>query len=70
MGMVQDAETGGDVTAHMLSPAFLIPVGLYVFVLMFLQGVLQHVVGGPAAFAVRHDQRGGIEEENQLEAFI
>lgn len=70
MAMVQDAETGGDVTAHMLSPAFLIPVGLYVFVLMFLQGVLQHVVGGPAAFAVRHDPRGGIEEENQLEAFI
>ncbi len=70
MNMVQDAETGGDVTAHMLSPAFLIPVGIYVFVLMFVQGVLQHAVGGPAAFAVRHDPRGGIEEENQLEAFI
>lgn len=70
MGMAQDAETGGDVTAHLLSPAFLIPVGIYVFVLMFLQGVLQHAVGGPAAFAVRHDPRGGIEEENQIASFI
>jgi len=70
MGMVQDADAGGDVTAHMLSPGFLFPVGLYVFVLMFLQGVLQHAVGAPAAFAVRHDPRGGIEQENQLEAFI
>jgi hypothetical protein len=70
MNIAGAADRGEDVTALLLSPVFLVPVGFYVFLVLFVQGVLQHAVGGPAAFAVRHDPRGGIEEENQIESFI
>ncbi|MFN7164128.1 MAG: hypothetical protein ACK4P2_04850 [Hyphomonas sp.] len=69
LNMANAAERGADVAALMLSPAFLVPIGTYIFIALFVQGVMQHAVGGPAAFAVRHDPRGGIEEENQIEAF-
>jgi hypothetical protein len=66
--------TGADqnpnqIAALLTSPGFLAPLGFYLFIVLFVQGVLQHAVGGPAAFAVRHDPRGGVEEENQIEAF-
>jgi hypothetical protein len=57
------------IAAVLTSPGFLVPLGFYLFIVLFVQGVLQHAVGGPAAFAVRHDPRGGVEEENQIEAF-
>lgn len=69
MDLVSEAERGADVRALLLSPQFLVPIGFYFFIVLFVQGVLQHVVGGPAAFAVRHDPRGGIVEENQIEVF-
>lgn len=65
-----DSSGGGDMTATLISPGFLVPMGLYLFIALFVQGVMQHVVGGPAAFAVRHDPRGGVEEENQIDAFV
>ncbi len=69
MNLVSVADRGADVRGLILSPAFLLPVAAYFFVVLFVQGVLQHAVGGPAAFAVRHDPRGGIEEESQIETF-
>jgi hypothetical protein len=69
MDFADTAENGGDMAALMLSPGFLVPVGIYLFIALFVQGLLQHVVGGPAAFAARHDPRGGVEQETQLEAF-
>ncbi|MFN3912073.1 hypothetical protein [Hyphomonas sp.] len=66
---VADAADSGDLRAALFSPGFMGPVGLYGFVILFLQGLLQHVVGGPAAFAVRHDPRGGIEADAQIGAF-
>jgi len=57
------------IAAVLTSPGFLVPLAFYLFIVLFVQGVLQHAVGGPAAFAVRHDPRGGVEEENQIEAF-
>lgn len=69
MNLANAAERGADMRSLILSPAFLVPMGGYVFIVLYVQGVLQHAVGGPAAFAVRHDPRGGIEEENQIEAF-
>jgi hypothetical protein len=69
MNLVSSLDQVADVRGLIFSPGFLVPAGAYVFIVLFVQGVLQHAVGGPGAFAVRHDPRGGIEEENQLEAF-
>jgi hypothetical protein len=69
MIVVERAESGSDIMELLMTPEVLVPLSIYGFVLMFVQGLLQHTVGGPAAFAVRHDPRGGIEQENQLEAF-
>jgi len=64
------AENGQDIAALMTSPGFLIPMGIFLFISQFLQGLLQHVVGGPAAFAARHDPRGGVEDEARADTFI
>lgn len=69
MNLGRDIESGAEVRALLLSPSFLLPMCIWAFVLLFVQGVLQHMVGGPAAFAVRHDPRGGIEAEAQIGAF-
>ncbi len=68
-GLAEAAERGADMVALMLAPSFLIPMGIYLFIMMFVQGFLQHMVGGPAAFAVRHDPRGGVEADAQIGAF-
>ncbi|MEQ9506785.1 MAG: hypothetical protein RLO80_10990 [Hyphomonas sp.] len=69
MNLGNGVETGEEVRALLLSPSFLVPMGIWAFVALFIQGVMQHMVGGPAAFAVRHDPRGGIEAEAQIGAF-
>jgi len=63
------SQSPDQVAAMLTSPGFLAALGFYLFIVLFVQGVLQHALGGPAAFAVRHDPRGGLEEENQIEAF-
>lgn len=63
------AENGQDVMALLWSPGFLLPMGIFLLISQFLQGLLQHVVGGPAAFAARHDPRGGVEDEAKVDAF-
>jgi hypothetical protein len=63
------AERGEDIRSLIFSAGFMVPMGFYMFVALFLQGLLQHVVGGPAALAVRHDPRGGVEEAEQVGAF-
>lgn len=70
LNFVNLAERGGDVRELIFSPSFLVPVSVYLFIVLFLQGVMQHAVGGPAAFAVRHDPRGGVEEMEQVESFL
>lgn len=67
---VNAADAGQDIGALLLSPDFLVPVGLFYFFALFVQGVLQHIVGGPAAFAARHDPAGGVEEAAQVDAFV
>lgn len=64
-----NAADGASLRAMIFSSGFMVPMGLYLFLTLFLQGLLQHVVGGPAAFAVRHDPRGGIESDAQIGAF-
>lgn len=62
-------ETYDSWTAILSSPQFLIPFVIYLFIVFFLQGVMQHLVGGPAAFAARHDPRGGVEDLERVDAF-
>lgn len=69
MSLSNAAENGQDVMALLASPGFLVPMGVFLFVSQFLQGLLQHVVGGPAAFAARHDPRGGVEDDAKVDAF-
>lgn len=64
-----NAADGASLRTMIFSPGFMVPMGVYLFLTLFLQGVMQHMVGGPAAFAVRHDPRGGIEADAQIGAF-
>jgi len=64
-----DALNGPELMSRLGSPGFLVPMGVYLFVSLFLQGLLQHVVGGPAAFAARLDPRGGVEDEARVDTF-
>lgn len=68
--MANVAETGSDPAAILLSADFLVPLGIFYFLVLFVQGVLQHIVGGPAAFAARHDPAGGVEEAARVDAFV
>ncbi|MFN4225767.1 MAG: hypothetical protein ACK4HR_05570 [Hyphomonas sp.] len=68
--LVNVADSGGDVGALFRSPEFLAPAGLFYFLALAVQGVLQHIVGGPAAFAARHDPDGGVEETARVDAFV
>lgn len=69
VNIAQAAETGADIRSLILSPQFIVPLGVYGFIALFLQGVMQHAVGGPAAFATRHDPRGGVEEAGKVDVF-
>ncbi|MFN7178198.1 hypothetical protein [Hyphomonas sp.] len=64
------AETGGDPVALLMSAELLVPMGIFYFLVLFVQGVLQHIVGGPAAFAARHDPAGGVEDAARVDAFV
>ena len=61
--------TGGEVAAIFHSPAFLIPMGLIYFVLLFVQGLTQHFAGAPASLAARHDPRNDLAETERVDIF-
>lgn len=69
MMIVGEGLNPDDPVALLTSPAFVIPIGLFTFFSLFLQGLLQHVVGGPAALAARCDPRGGVDELSRIDAF-
>ena len=52
------------------SPLFLTMMGLYLFISLFFQGVVQHIVGAPAAFAARRDPRGGVDDVRTVDTFV
>lgn len=62
-------ETGDDARRLIVSAAFLVPMGLYIFARMFMSALLQHFSGGPAAFAARHDPRGGVDDAARMSVF-
>lgn len=53
----------------MFTPAMIIAMMIYLFIRYFASGLLMHVVDGPAAFAARHDPRGGIDDAEQIATF-
>jgi len=71
MGAIENIETdGGDGFVELLtSPMFLIPIGIAIAVSASLRGLLGHIAHGPAAFAARHDPRGGVDEDSMLSNF-
>ncbi|MFT5775430.1 hypothetical protein [Hyphomonas sp.] len=66
---VGNVQTSDDAIRLLFSPAVLVPIGLYTFVRMFLSALLQHFSGGPAAFAARHDPRGGVDDTARMAVF-
>ncbi|MBY9066803.1 hypothetical protein K1X12_07815 [Hyphomonas sp. WL0036] len=64
-----DAVSGAEVTAFFTSPGFLVPMGLLYFLMFMVQGLMQHVVGAPAALAARHDPRNDLDDVERVDIF-
>lgn len=58
-----------DVMAALSAPGFLIPMGLLYFLSFFMQGLMQHVAGAPAALAARHDPRNDMDDAIRVDSF-
>ena len=74
MPLMMSLPTGGEVTgdevaAIFLSPAFLVPMAVIYFILLFVQGLTQHFVGAPASLAARHDPRNDLGEAERVDIF-
>lgn len=70
MTLPQSGDVATDEMASIfLSPAFIIPMALIYFALLFVQGVTQHFVGAPAALAARHDPRNDLGEAERVDVF-
>jgi hypothetical protein len=59
----------GELLALLMSPAFIAPMALVYLLLLFVQGLTQHVIAAPAALAARHDPRRDLGELDSLEVF-
>ncbi|WP_340691577.1 hypothetical protein [Hyphomonas sp.] len=66
---LDNVRTGDDVMRVLYSPTVFVPLGFYVAIRMFLSALLQHFSGGPAAFAARHDPRGGVDDAARMAVF-
>ena len=53
----------------LLTPGFLAAMLAYSFLRYFLQGLMMHIADGPAAFAARHDPRGGVDDALKVSEF-
>lgn len=58
-----------EMAAIFLSPAFIAPMALIYFGLLFVQGLTQHFIGAPAALAARHDPRNDLGAAEQVDIF-
>ncbi|MFN7056086.1 hypothetical protein [Hyphomonas sp.] len=64
-----EPETPAEVFAILASPGFLVPLAIYMFVVLFVQGVIQHGVSAPAALAARNDPAGSVDDLGRIQAF-
>ena len=69
VGSMGNVDSPADIARMLSSFSGLLGTGLYVFADTFLAGVLMHIVAGPAAFATRHDPRGGVEDAEKVSVF-
>lgn len=71
LSMVSAAETAdeSEILAIFTSPGFLVSMGVLYFLMLFVQGIVQHVVGAPAALAARHDPRNDFGDAARVDMF-
>lgn len=65
----EDIDTGEDFLRAVGSFGLIVPFALYMVVRFFMSGLLMHFAAAPAAFAARHDPRGGIGDEERMDVF-
>ena len=54
---------------NLFTPGFIAAMLTYTFFRYFLSGLLMHFANGPAAFAARHDPRGGVDDTLNISEF-
>ena len=64
-----NVQSGEEAMEMAFSASVLVPFGLYVFASMFMSALQQHFNGAPAAFAARHDPRGGVDDAARMAVF-
>lgn len=69
MSRFSNVQSGEELMQLLYSAEFLLPTGLYIFASMFMSALQQHFNGGPAAFAARHDPRGGVDDAARMAVF-
>ncbi|PKP80455.1 MAG: hypothetical protein CVT79_14245 [Alphaproteobacteria bacterium HGW-Alphaproteobacteria-18] len=70
MALPQNADAPVEELASIfLSPGFIIPMAVIYFVMLFVQGLMQHVAGAPAALAALHDPRNDPADTLRVDTF-
>lgn len=64
-----DIDSSDDLMAVLSSGSFLTMMGIYIFLSSIVSGVQLHFIHAPAAFAARHDPRGGVDDAQQVDIF-
>jgi hypothetical protein len=64
-----EPETPEAIMTILTAPAFLVPVVIFTFIVLFTQGIIQHALGGPAALAARNDPSGSVDDLSLIDAF-
>ena len=66
---LEDIDSSEEFIRLYSSIGFMLPLGIYMLVRLFMSGLLMHFAAGPAAFAARHDPRGGVDDANRMDVF-
>lgn len=65
----ETVDNAEDLLRVMGSMGVVLPFAIYMFARLFMSGLLMHFAGGPAAFAARHDPRGGVDDAHRADIF-
>jgi len=65
----ENVRTGEEIVGALMSGGVLVALAIYMVARLFLSGLLMHVGGAPAAFAARHDPRGGVDDALRADIF-
>lgn len=69
MARFTNVQSGEEFMDMAFSASVLVPFGAYIFASMFMSALQQHFNGAPAAFAARHDPRGGVDDVARMAVF-